>query len=72
MVTIGIILLVIGALVAWLAPAEVSRLGYIAAVIGLVLIVLGVLLGLADSADDDGLNDFVFLAPGLWGLRLRK
>lgn len=45
MIELGIVLFVIGVLVAIFAAGDVERLGYIAAVIGLVLAVLGVLIG---------------------------
>ncbi len=49
MITLGIVLFVIGALVAWFARNDVGRLGYFVAVIGVVLIVLGVVLSLVDD-----------------------
>ena len=52
MITLGIVLLIIGALIAWLVKGDVGRLGYIAAVIGLVLIVVGVLLSVLDDDVD--------------------
>jgi len=62
MITLGIILLVVGAIVALIAgggafnprgATGVGQLGYIVAVIGVVLIVLGIVLELVDEADDN-------------------
>lgn len=69
MIEVGIILFVIGALVAWLASGDVERLGFVVALIGVVAIVLGLVLGLGDEGGDVGL--FVpLLALGLAKARL--
>lgn len=68
MITLGIVLLVIGALVAAFVPGDVARLGYIAAVIGLVLIILGALFGVVDETGNGEELGALFL-PFLKGMR---
>ena len=64
MVAVGIVLLVIGALIAVLAPdPSIKKLGYVAAVIGLVCVVLALLLGALDEADKDGELGTLFTLP---------
>lgn len=70
MVVVGIVLLLVGLGVAWLASEsanpEVKRfvkLGFIVAGIGVVAIVLGLVLDIAET--DDGRWNFLLLPPGL-------
>lgn len=64
MIAVGIVLLVIGALIAVLAPdPNITRLGYIAAVIGLVVIVLALLLDAVDEGGKDEDLGAVFALP---------
>jgi hypothetical protein len=58
---IGIFLFVAGALIAILASGEIERLGYVVAVIGVVVIVLALLLGLGGESRLDA----ALLAPVL-------
>lgn len=71
MIVLGIILLVIGALVAAFSAGDIERIGKFVAALGVVLIVIGLVLVLADSADDDIDADMVLLAPGLAWAALR-
>ena len=64
MVAVGIVLLVIGALIAVLSPdPSIKKLGYVAAVIGLVIVVLALLLETLDEADKDGELGALFTLP---------
>jgi hypothetical protein len=61
MIEVGIVLLVIGALIAWFADGDVAKLGFVAAVIGLAAIILGLLLS---GTEGEGV-DADFLLPVL-------
>lgn len=53
MIVIGIILLVVGAAVNYLAGGEMATFGRIVAVVGVALIVIGALLLALESGDGD-------------------
>ena len=65
MVAVGLVLLVIGAVIAVLSPdPSIKKLGYVAAVIGLVIVVLVLLLETLDEADNkDGELGALFTLP---------
>jgi hypothetical protein len=74
MIWLGIVLLLIGALVAYLAAGDVANFGRITAGIGLILIVLGAIFALADAGGDAAGEtelDGVLLLPALYALKDR-
>ena len=51
MLTAGIVLFVIGALVAWFASGDVERLGFAVAVIGVAVIIIALIIDLTGEGD---------------------
>lgn len=62
MIEAGIVLLAVGALIAFFASGDLERVGIAAAVIGLVLVILGALLGGEDGLEEAGLFGVLGLA----------